>query len=129
MGKLLIHRVEWELRGTGSGGEREAEEEREGGGSSKKVRSRRNEGKLNNSAKYFAIKKELKRGSQKRGSSQGCQVQEVAGSGPLSLYHRGPIGVQRTVADPAPPPPLSLFLDQTEATEESQFTTCLSDKL
>ena len=47
----------------------------------------------------------LKRGSQKRGSSQGCQVQEVAGSGPLSPYHRGPIGVQRTVADPGPPPP------------------------
>ena len=55
-----------------------------------------------NSAKYFAIKKEFKRGSQKRGSSQGCQVQEVAGSGPLSSYHRGPIGVERTVADSGP---------------------------
>ena len=57
-----------------------------------------------NSAKYFAIKKEFKRGSQKRGSSQGCQV-EVAGSGLLSPYHRGPIGVQRTVADAGPPLP------------------------
>ena len=143
MGKLVIHRVGWELRRTGSGGVREAEEERKGGGSSKKVRSWRNEGKLNNSAKYFAIKKELKRGSQKRGSSQGCQVQGVAGSGPLSPYHRGPIGVQRTVADPGPPllltklrpeGPRNVFVRpgpshvrrSGSATEESQFTTCLS---
>ena len=121
MGKLLIHRVEWELRRTGSGGVREAEEEREGGGRSKKVQSRRNEGKLNNSVKYFAIKKELKRGSQKRGSSQGCQVQEVAGSGPLSPYHRGPIGVQRTVANLGPPPLPHLLLDQTEAQRAGKF--------
>ena len=103
MGKLLIHRVGWELRRTRSGGEREAEEEREGGGSLKKVQSRRNEGKLNNSAKYFTVKKELKRGSQKRGSSQGCQVQEVAGSGPLYPCHRGPSGVQEQWPIQAPP--------------------------
>ena len=57
MEELLIYTVGWELRRTGSGGVREAEGERDGGGSSKKVRSRRNEGKLNNSAKFFCNQK------------------------------------------------------------------------
>ena len=67
-----------ENRGTGGG------KERAGGGSSNSnmIGNGRNRGKLRKNAKYLAIKKGLKGGSQEKKESRECKVPKMGGLHP-----------------------------------------------